>query len=248
VAHLSYDVESPSLRDLDRSLAAWEETIREWEVFAQSDPQDKLAQLTLAINLTESAITLMQRSPERAEPPARRGVAIFDGLRATAPKFDQSWGAVWGRARTRLAWILTRTGKSGEARRLTDEALPVLRAQYQAAPGQLSTVRALPWGLQVSARVWAAAGNAAAADADYREAVRVVAPGLAKQPADANYWSAMALAHDAGMEAHQRAGDRAGVREIAEQLVTLWDAWPGSTHWIETERQAAKQRLASLPH
>jgi hypothetical protein len=132
VAHLSFDLESPALRDLDRSMAAWEPTVREWETYAQADPQDKLGQLTLAINLTESAITTMQRSPLEAEAPARRGVAIFDGLRANSPKFDQSWGTVWARARTRLAWILIRTGKTAEARRLTDAALPVLRERYQA--------------------------------------------------------------------------------------------------------------------
>jgi tetratricopeptide (TPR) repeat protein/tRNA A-37 threonylcarbamoyl transferase component Bud32 len=247
VAHLSFDVEAPSLRDLDRSIALWEETVREWEIYAHADPQDKLAQLTLGINLTEAAMTLMQRSPERAETLARRGVVIFDGLRADNPKFDQTWGGVWGRARTRLAWILTRTGKSAEARRLTDTALPVLREQHHAAPGQFSTVRALAWGLQVSARVWASLGAVDAGDADYREAVRVIAPGLGKQPADADYWSCMALAHDAGIAVHQRAGNPAKVHEIAGQLVTLWDGWPGSTHWVEMQRQAARQRLAALP-
>jgi tetratricopeptide (TPR) repeat protein len=246
IAHLNYDVEAPSLRELDRSLTVWEQTIRELESLAQTDPQDKLAQLTLAINLTESAITLAERSPKSAEAAARRGVSIFDGLRAANPKFDQSWGAVWGRARTRLAWILTRTGQSAEARSITEATLPVLRDQYRAAPGQLSSTRALAWGLQVSARVHSANGDSDRADANYREALDLLAPGLAKKPPDVNYWSCTALAHDAGMEVHRRAGNRARVREIAGQVVALWDAWPGSTHWIEGQRQKARERLAGL--
>ena len=246
VAHLNFDVEAPSLRELDRSIAAWEQTVPEFETFAQADPQDKLAQLTLAINLTESAITLMHRSPEQAEVLARRGVTIFDNLRANSPNFDASWGALWARARGRLAWILTRTRQSAEARRLSSESLPVLRERYQAGPAQIYNMRDLAWGLQVSARVWSALGDVARADTDYREAVRVLAPGLARHPAEAAYWSYTALVHNAGLEVHQRAGNHARVREIAEQLVTLWDGWPGSTHWIETRRQEARQRLASL--
>jgi hypothetical protein len=36
------------------------------------------------------------------------------------------------------------------------------------------------------------------------------------------------------------------MREIAAQLVTLWDSWPGSSHWIEIQRQQARARLAGL--
>jgi hypothetical protein len=82
-------------------------------------------------------------------------------------------------------------------------------------------MRALAWGLQVSVRVWSANGDLGRADADYREAARVVSPGLASQPPDADYWSCMALVHDAGMEAQRRAGNRMRLREIAQETVTL---------------------------
>jgi len=127
VAHLSYDVEAPA-RELDRSISIWEQTLREWEAYAQADPQDKLADLTLAIDPTESAITLMQRSPDRAEALARRGVNIFDGCRSRT-RSRSKLGRRVGQGAHQAAWRLTRTGKSAEARRIADETLPVQRDQ-----------------------------------------------------------------------------------------------------------------------
>jgi hypothetical protein len=241
LSRVYYDDNYPSLGDAVHAL----ENARQYRAIADDmalqDPNDTSARASRGDAAARVSWALLDVNPRAAAEAAREGVQLFDGVIASGHA-DHLTVSSRAEALRRLAEAELKSGAAAEACRTAESALRARREiAGTSAPGSRDRVE-LVQTLIAAGRANAAAGNPQRGETLLREA-QDEAEAIAKRAEVADLLP-LARAEEALGAYYARLGRTTDARACYTRRADLWRT--GSNQYVDRQRAAAQQELASL--
>jgi len=236
--------EEPNLGDRGRALESAKRYLQAAEEMFRSDPANTSAQFSRAIASYKVSFYLLESDPRAAEKLAASSVQMFDAMLASG-KSDYLITSRRVRALLRFGQAQLRAGHLAQARGTARLALETERP--------IAAKRGADWDDEhrVLIEILILAGEISATSRDYRTAESRMeeAHQEALQVAQSQeIISAIPLAsvERAWGDFYLRQRRKKEARASYERLVKLWQQFPEPNQYVDLQKTAAKQMLASL--
>ncbi len=204
----------------DRAAAAgwFEKMVAILERLVAADPEDMRAQFNLSEGLAELASSLRESNPVRSETLYRRSLDRNQAIVRSKPGdlLAPRWQAF---NRTGLAWVLSHSGRHGEAVEELKKAIAIQEMCLRKDP----TDRLFRQELAVMLR---ALGSETGSEDDLRRSLEMLTPLWQANPRQLSVLRDLADTYEALGSYQARRGDWPAARSWFARSLELWSSWP----------------------